>query len=203
MGIYSFALAGSNYFAPIICGFIAEYQGWRWVFYWPAIFMAFVFVFLFLFMEESNYNRRINTGQPAISGGVTGNGSSSAEEEGKPSVVEATQTENAATTLESPESYGPPKTFLQKLSLWHPSPEVNMLHRAARALRLLGWPVIFYAGFSYGSYLIWFNVLNATASIILSGSPYHFSSSMVGVSYTSCFVGVIVGSCEAAKRRVG
>jgi MFS family permease len=31
MGIYAFTLAGSNYFAPIICGFIAEYQGWRWV----------------------------------------------------------------------------------------------------------------------------------------------------------------------------
>lgn len=33
MGIYAFMLAGSNYFAPIICGFIAERQGWQWVFY--------------------------------------------------------------------------------------------------------------------------------------------------------------------------
>jgi MFS family permease len=32
MGVYSFALAGSNYFAPVICGFIAERQGWQWVF---------------------------------------------------------------------------------------------------------------------------------------------------------------------------
>lgn len=31
MGVYAFTLAGSNYFAPVICGFIAEYQGWQWV----------------------------------------------------------------------------------------------------------------------------------------------------------------------------
>lgn len=61
MGIYAFTLAGSNYIAPVICGFIAEYQGWGWVFYWPAIFLSVVFVFLFLFMEETNYNRTTST----------------------------------------------------------------------------------------------------------------------------------------------
>lgn len=30
--------------------------------------------------------------------------------------------------------------------------------------------------FSYGSYLIWFNVLNGTASIILGSAPYNFRS---------------------------
>lgn len=27
MGLYAFFLAGSNYFAPVICGFIADHQG--------------------------------------------------------------------------------------------------------------------------------------------------------------------------------
>ena len=40
MGVYAFVLAGSNFFAPIICGFINEYQGWRWVFYYPTIFLG-------------------------------------------------------------------------------------------------------------------------------------------------------------------
>jgi hypothetical protein len=47
MGVYALTLAGSNYFAPIISGFIAEGQGWQWVFYWPAIFNAVTLVFLF------------------------------------------------------------------------------------------------------------------------------------------------------------
>ncbi|RSL49221.1 hypothetical protein CEP53_009232, partial [Fusarium sp. AF-6] len=187
MGIYSFALAGSNYFAPIICGFIAEYQGWRWVFYWPAIFLAFVFVFLFLFMEETNYNRVMvpeasSNVSPSVSEHVLDDKSHPVKETGRSSMAE------------NGEVYAAPKTFIQKMSLWQPSPGQNMVQRALRSLSFLSWPVIFYAGFSYGSYLIWFNVLNATSSIILSGEPYNFKSSMVGLSYTSCCIGVIVGA---------
>jgi hypothetical protein len=31
MGVYAFVLAGSNFFAPVICGFINEYAGYKWV----------------------------------------------------------------------------------------------------------------------------------------------------------------------------
>ena len=55
LGLYSFMLAGSSFFAPIITGFIADQQGWQWVFYWCAIFLAIGFVFNLFFMEETNY----------------------------------------------------------------------------------------------------------------------------------------------------
>ncbi len=57
MGFYALTLAGSAYFAPVISGFIADYAGWKWVFYVPAIFSAVVTVFLFFFMEETSYHR--------------------------------------------------------------------------------------------------------------------------------------------------
>lgn len=191
MSIYSFALAGSNYFTPVICGFIAEYQGWQWVFYWPAIFCAFLFVFLCLFMEETNYTRR-TTGIVA----ETESPPSESIEEGQ----EKTIVKTASTTSTGLGAiYGPPKTFMQKLSIWSPHPGENMLSRAMASLKYLSWPVIFYAGFSYGSYLIWFNVLNATASIILGGEPYNFKSSMVGLSYLSCCIGVVVGSLVSGR----
>ncbi|EMR61370.1 putative mfs transporter protein [Eutypa lata UCREL1] len=57
MGWYAWALAGSNFFAPIICGFINDAMGYKWVFYFPAIFCAVTWVFLFFFMEETNYDR--------------------------------------------------------------------------------------------------------------------------------------------------
>ncbi|KAL6242311.1 hypothetical protein RBB50_010859 [Rhinocladiella similis] len=190
MGVYAFTLAGSNYFTPVICGFIAEYQGWRWPFYWAAIFLGFVFVFLFFFMEETNYNRR-------TSGVVSEVDTSPPESTGE---TDAEKNPNSAnsnivhTLSENGEVFAPQRTFTQKLALWHPTPGKSMIARAIRSLKYLGWPVIFYAGFSYGSYLIWFNVLNATASIILSGEPYNFSASMVGLSYLSCTLGVVVGS---------
>ncbi|KAK4937831.1 hypothetical protein LTR10_021634 [Elasticomyces elasticus] len=195
MGMYAFTLAGSNYFTPVLCGFIAEYQGWRWVFYWPAIFLAFVFVFLFLFMEETNYVRATagiveDTDSPPPESTV------GTDAEKNPTLANANSsrasTENGIVTK-------PPKTFVQKLSVWNPTPGDNMIRRAIRSLKYLGWPVIFYAGFSYGSYLIWFNVLNATASIILGSPPYNFAASMVGLSYVSCTLGVIIGSLISGR----
>lgn len=174
MGIYSFTLAGSNYFAPVICGFIAERQGWQWVFYWPAIFNAVTFVFLFFFLEESNYTR-MTTGIVSVPG------SPPAE------TVAGMDSEKAQPVTSRPvasikEGSGV-ISYRQKLSLWRVSPGQDMPQRAKRSLQYLSWPVIAYCGFSYGSYLILFNILNATASIILSGAPYNFSASMVGLSY--------------------
>jgi hypothetical protein len=63
-----------------------------------------------------------------------------------------------------------------------------------RSLIFLTFPVVFYSGFSYGSYLVRFNALNGTASLILGGKPYNFAASMVGLSYVSPLIGVIIGS---------
>ena len=62
-----------------------------------------------------------------------------------------------------------------------------------RPLIFLSFPVVFFSGFSYGSSLIWFNVLNGTASLILSGKPYDFSSSIVGLCYFSPLIGASLG----------
>jgi MFS family permease len=193
MGIYALTLAGSNYFAPMICGFIAEYQGWRWVFYWPAIFLAVVFVFLFLFMEETNYDRK-TVGIVAVQDSPILGKSGKVGDEEKTQSVTGTLGDNEIGELTMA-----PKTFTQKLSIWKPAPGQNMLQRALRSLKYLSWPVIFYAGFSYGSYLIWFNVLNATASIILSSPPYNFSAAMVGLSYVACLIGTIIGSLISGR----
>ncbi|WXC46304.1 hypothetical protein QX201_006000 [Fusarium graminearum] len=196
IGIYALSLAGSNYFAPVISGFIAEYQGWQWVFYWPAIFLSAVFVFLFLFMEETNYirvARDINRPQIETSRASDENTSKTGEKEAEGGNREVKEADEAA------QEYAKPKTFLQKMSLWNPSPGQSMARHAGRSIEYLSWPVIFFAGFSYGSYLIWFNVLNATASIVLSGPGYGFKPSMVGLSYLSCCLGTIIAFVVAGR----
>ena len=87
----------------------------------------------------------------------------------------------------------PTKSFSSKLKLFdkqtlrYPNRLKDMV---LRPLIFLSFPVIFYAGFSYGSSLVWFNVLNGTTSLILSGKPYGFSSSIVGLAYISPFIGM-------------
>lgn len=164
-----------------------EILGFKWVFYLPAIFLAVLFVFLFFFMEETNYYRKTS--------GIVSETSSP-----PPEAIAGEDTEKnptigkTLTSTENGELHGAPKTYVQKLSIWNPHPGQGMISRAIRSLKYLGWPVIFYAGFSYGSYLIWFNVLNATASIILGGAPYNFSASLVGTSYVACVIGVVGAS---------
>lgn len=88
------------------------------------------------------------------------------------------------------------KTYYQKLKVFdkqelkYPNQLKDMV---LRPLIFLSFPVISYAGFSYGSSLVWFNVLNGTASLILSAKPYEFSSSIVGLAYLSPFIGMILG----------
>ncbi|KAI9373189.1 MFS general substrate transporter [Aspergillus egyptiacus] len=186
MGLYAFFLAGSNYFAPVICGFIAEYQSWEWVFYWPAIFCGVSMVILFFFMEETNYVREKPT---TFEAAVT-----------LPTPAEDGTAEKGLSAHPSNESAGvgtvyTKKTYIQKLSILGPQQaKNNLIRRAWQTVYYLSWPVIFYAGFSYGSYLIWFNVLNGTASLILGSPPYNFGASMVGLSYVSCCLGVVLGS---------
>ncbi|KAK3722972.1 hypothetical protein LTR37_002118 [Vermiconidia calcicola] len=193
IALYALLLAGSNFFAPIIAGFIADGQGWQWVLYWCAIFNGIGFVFLFFFMEETNYSRQIilnHENEPQIARSRSGFADSDDETKEKIHAdIEPAET--------SPSPHTTEKTYLEKVKLFRfadiQKPN-HLLGMVARPLAFLSFPVILYAGFSYGSNLVWFNVLNATASLVLAGEPYNFAASMVGVSYVSPLIGVAIGS---------
>lgn len=195
MGWYAWILATSNYFAPVICGFINDGMGYKWPFYFMAIFGGACFVFLFFFLEETNYDRplvgiiRVAEAHDGTSEKTTSSSSTGAaagnESHGAADVF--------ADDSNSAMLQGKETSYWQKLSLLDKSRPFQMHRRAWQILRLIAWPVVFYSGFSYGTYLIWFNILNATSSIVLGGAPYNFRPSIVGLSYLACVVGVILG----------
>lgn len=83
-------------------------------------------------------------------------------------------------------SHAPIKTYREKLSLFGGRKRKFLLHHYAIAPFFMArFPVVLWAGFLYGSSLVWFNVLNATEALILGSPPYNFSSSMCGVAYLS------------------
>lgn len=140
MGLYSFFLAGSNYLAPVICGFIAQYQGWKWVFYYPSIFLGGCFVFLFFFMEETNYDRKtVGVVQSASTSSATFE-----QDNGENDPEKSPQTSDNQTPVE-PATYKK-KSYLQKLSLVSTRVKNNVFRRAWHALYFASWPVIFYSG---------------------------------------------------------
>lgn len=141
MGLYAFFLAGSNFFAPVICGFIAQYQGWQWVFYWPSIFAGCGILILFFFMEETNYVREHPEGATATNAHKE---SSNGSESGDPEKTVPASDESAA---EAGAVYTK-KSYFRKLSLLGPKQQQNtMFRRLWQTLYYLSWPVIFYAGY--------------------------------------------------------
>ncbi|KAL4872226.1 hypothetical protein BDV12DRAFT_183192 [Aspergillus spectabilis] len=141
MGLYAFFLAGSNYFAPVICGFIAEYQGWEWVFYWPAIFCGAAMIFIFFSMEETNYVRE----SPRASESETSEAPVPAENENKEKDVPIRTSSQGDPEIGTVYNK---KTYVQKLSMLGPRQvRNNMIRRAWQTVYYLSWPVIFYAGY--------------------------------------------------------
>lgn len=173
MGLYAFIMLFGSFMAPFFGGFITQGMDWKWVLFWGAIFDAIVFVFLFLFFEETNYSRKTDLQREFVESEMLKVGSDVEEKR-----VEFTQNpfEDDANRTK--------KTFSQKLKLFD-KPRPNMLWTMVKRpiIILFSFPPVIYAGFLYGTGLIWFSVLNATASKILSEPPYNFKPSMVGVTY--------------------
>ncbi|KAK3676858.1 hypothetical protein LTR78_003062 [Recurvomyces mirabilis] len=143
-------------------------------------------------MEETNYSRsalnRLDN-SPKTKAILTAHTTTDDEKVSRSMEVEPAE--------ELPTSGRKHTTYLDKLRLIRTADlrkPNGLLGMVTRPLIFLTFPVIAYAGFSYGSNLVWFNVLNGTASLILSGEPYNFPAWAVGLSYVSPLVGVAIGS---------
>ena len=162
--------------------------------YWCAILCAAGFVFLFFFMEETNYHREISPGRGAEVDSGADPSAETSETNSKANEKNVAETDlsvsSIATTSHSNKSYWSKLKVFDTKELRYPNHLKGMV---LRPLIFLTFPVIFYSGFSYGSNLVWFNVLNGTASLILSENPYGFSSSIVGLCYFSPLIGVVLG----------
>ncbi|ODV91807.1 hypothetical protein CANCADRAFT_389 [Tortispora caseinolytica NRRL Y-17796] len=186
IGVYGLALITSNFAGPLVAGFIADGMGWPWVIYWCSIFGAVSTVWLFLFMEETNWSRTTIAPEDEI----IDDESETAPEKSGPVVVSGEVSEDGE--LESSDPVKKPKTFWQKLKMFDHKRPFMLWTMAIQPVLLVRFPGIVWAGFMYGSGLIWFNVLNATASLILSAPPYNFKASIVGLAYIATLIGCLI-----------
>lgn len=178
MAIYTYALFGSNFLAPLFAGFINDGVGWEWVMYFGAIVLAGCAILEYFFMEETIYFRRTMEGSPSI------------ENEKPPSLEEAY----------SPTPDPPKVSYTQKLHLFQKfaSPQRTLSQTARSWLRPISifffFPNIVWAGFLYGTNLAWVNIWNGTISTVLGQPPYNLAPRMVGVAYLSPIFGGLLAS---------
>jgi MFS family permease len=185
MGLYVFILFGSNFLAPLVAGWFNDAYGWRWTMHFGAIVCAVCFVVMFLFMEETIYFR-----DNAI--------------EGEKFIIPASDalakdekdTRTTATTSLTPCNInaGWGRYTLFKALPNRPS-NLDMLRMAYRPIIMVfRLPTVAWSGFLYGINLAWYNVLNGTASPVLTGAPYNWSAALVGCVYTGPIIGAAVAS---------
>ncbi|TVY42520.1 putative MFS-type transporter, partial [Lachnellula occidentalis] len=181
--------------APFFAGWIDFAGGWQWVMWFGAIVQALATIIIYFFMEETMYFRNTMEG---VDTGALSNGASTPDET-------TTPTEKSEKTAVSPTVEGSnavlthKKTYWSKLQLFvkmdgRPSLKQlwTMMYRPL--LIMYHFPCVTWAGFVYGTCLSWYNVLNATASSVLSAAPYNFSSGLVGTAYLSPFIGALLGA---------
>ncbi|KAK4945756.1 hypothetical protein LTR10_015104 [Elasticomyces elasticus] len=199
MAIYALTLYTAGFLASVFAGFINDGLGWRWVQYRCAIWVAMGFVFCFFFMEETNYHRHsiLNDEAQLASAATHANPDSETQihQSKSPGLDEIHHTEQVHS-----DSQYQRKSYLAKMKMFEKRrPLKHFWFGVMRPLKLMTFPVIAYCGFNYGASLIWYNILNATASLILSGAPYNFPASMVGLTYLSPIIGVFIGSFISGK----
>ena len=142
---------------------------------------------MFFRIEETNYNRVVST---PSHGSVHPQHEDPSDGEKGIKVQTKHNTEVRTCTIASSN-----KTYLDKIKLFRREHFQNVPCKGmlTRSFKYFSLPIVVFCGFMYGAVICYFGVLNGTASIILSGAPYNFSSIMVGLCYVSCVIGVFIG----------
>lgn len=81
------------------------------------------------------------------------------------------------------------KTYWEKLKLLDvPRPLKSLKISFIRPFTMIRFPAVLWCGFFFGSNLVWFNVFNASCSLIFT-EYYGLSPSMVGVTFVAPIIG--------------
>ncbi|KAG9656296.1 MFS general substrate transporter, partial [Aureobasidium melanogenum] len=203
MGIYVFTLFGSNFLAPLVAGWFNDAYGWRWTMNLGTIICGVVFIVMFFSMEETIYFRRSTLEGISIEMDGTNTYAAGPKSLTQAKVPRLAQDDTVQQRIEVPTSQSS-KSRLSRYSLFQPLPgrpsNRDMLHMMYRPLVIIyKFPTVAWTGFLYGINLAWYNVLNGTASPVLTGRPYEWSAAQVGCVYAGPIVGAALACMWSGK----
>lgn len=205
MGLYVAILFGSNFLAPLVAGWFNDAYGWRWTMHFGAIICAVCFIIMFFFMEETMYFRGISIESQVIQNTTRTDSVKDKTKGDEESRDIGTDSQNGSqpstpTSManESINSGWGKYTWFKALP-GRPSNR-DMLHMVYRpVLMIFRLPTVAWAGFLYGINLAWYNVLNGTASPVLSSKPYNWSAALVGCVYAGPIIGAAIACLWVGK----
>jgi MFS family permease len=193
--------------APVAAGYITLSQGWRWVWWWCAIFFGVCAVLFFFSYEETKFSNSQITGVSPESqrdpSTDADHKSSILQEKILPVEVtssckkeEESQTQDLSIpTVINPNI--PRKTYWQRLAFATTSTgsfKDFARHGYQPAVVLFTFPAVFYMSWVYGVMLAWSTVMVTVLSSTMTLPPYNFDSAQIGLMSLPSFIGTTLGA---------
>lgn len=201
--LYCWFLNIGGALAPLAAGYITVDQGWRWVWWWMAIFFGISFLIYVFMFEESKYapisngidpvdlQTPVATGHPINSADakVMASDSKAAETAFSPSAEHHSANIKIDHTI-------PLMTYQQRLALWQTSPGsfTHFFRHSYQPLVVFARiPAVFYMALVY-------SIINSTLTVnitvmseYLYDSPWNFNSAQIGLMGLPGFIGTSLG----------
>lgn len=198
-GIFLFMQGTGAFLSPVAAGFIVASQGWRWMWYWNAIFLgATLLVVLFAF-EETTF-------VPSSEGQAVPPSASSEEEfedradaQGKSQKgLDPTEMSRTASLASRPVlAQRSRKPLRARLALITKTDAPIKHHFIAPFIILFQFPAVAYTAVTFGAVLAWFSVLISIFSTQMVNPPYNFGPERIGLLNLWPFVGQVIGALGA------
>lgn len=195
-----------NSFAPVAAGYVGVSQGWRWVYWWTAIFTGGILVLMSFFLEETRYIPLIE--------GVSVRNENTVELQDTPlgddikldtkvepateSQLERTETNKTQRRRLVPIDHSiPMNSYRHRHRLI--STKTDHSHNIARhywqpIVILFRFPAIAFTAFQYGVAIASLSIVATTQSMLYVQPPYLFTSVGIGNMNIPPATGSIIGA---------
>ncbi|KAI5963657.1 uncharacterized protein KGF55_002537 [Candida pseudojiufengensis] len=212
--LYIAATSIGTYLGPLIAGFIAQYQTFRWVGGWGAI-ITFVTLVVFIFgLEESSFNRQahfkvfesssINESQENIyndekTNKIDDSKLASDEEKGEftnPTIVKS-NLENYVSNVIAEEDK--PKSYWRRISPITPAHNIEGFgfkqygQRLLFNLKIFQYPIVLFSGLLWALQDAFLSFYLTSEDTTYYDPPYNKSNTGVALMNIPCLIGAILG----------
>ncbi|PSS00967.1 major facilitator superfamily domain-containing protein [Coniella lustricola] len=193
--------------APVAAGFITSSQGWRWVWWYMAIFFGILLIAFIFGFEESKFDwskaslvRRpapleASTANDDL-GGATAATQISSDPEKQAQATSSVDESSLSMAVEIDSSI-PRKTYWQMLSIatTTPGPMMVFARHAYQPFEILCTiPGVAYMSMVYAVLQAWQTVQVTAISTYMLDAPYNFDSTQIGLMNLAPFIGNTLGS---------
>ena len=202
-GLFIFMQGVGANLGPVAAGYVVASQGWRWMWWWTAIFLGVALLMVLGLFEETVF---IRLDVPEV---VSHDPSSDASEE--PYVEDADiqkdpqqssklelqlkQAESSQAVNSTPVEFKPLRARLALVT----KSDVSIKHRfISPFIILVSFPAVAYAALTYGTVMAILSMIITFASTQMLYPPYNFTSIGIGLINIAPFVGQMLGTLVVA-----